>query len=97
MTNVGRHARAACAAGLGVWLAFGMTAVAAERPTARPGPNTVLFSKPAGSVAVTPGARPGRVSLGNPYVTTGFIRKELPTAATGTPWSRPPRWRIRRA
>lgn len=50
--------------------------------------STVRFTKPAGSVALTPGARaePKRIILGDPYVTSGFIRKELPTNATGTPY-----------
>lgn len=84
-----RWTRFACGAlltgGLGVGATVG---AAAESPRVRQGASTVVFSKPAGSVAVTPGARPGpqRVILGDPYVTTGFIRKELPTKATGTPY-----------
>ena len=49
---------------------------------------SMRFTKPAGSVTLTPGARsePRRIILGDPYVTTGFIRKELPSNATGTPY-----------
>lgn len=57
-------------------------------PAADHGLTTVVFSKPAGTLSLTPGARtrPARPILGEPYVTSGFIRKELPTAATGIPY-----------
>lgn len=93
MRRRGRHARyqlarlALWAGSLGTFLTAGGVAVAQTGLTVRPRPTTVVFSKPAGSLSVTPGARPPqRLVLGDPYVTNGFIRKELPTAATGTPY-----------
>jgi hypothetical protein len=53
-----------------------------------PAAATVVFTKPANTLSINPGVKPAArlPLLGDPYVTSGFIKKELPTTATGAPY-----------
>lgn len=76
-------------AALSLVLGAGPFASAADTARGQPAASrsTLVFNKPAGSTALSSSSpEPRQPILGKPYVTSGFIKKELPTTATGQPY-----------